>query len=369
MFTPPTGGIDCGLGHACQFCDQESVCTLDKPRHNRVLIENRLAEIDQIVIVLANKGGVGKSTVSANLAAGLAQRGFTTGVADADIHGPNQSRFFGFAGDKVRVTDQGIATRDFADPSIAHPVKVGSLAFLLASDDTPVVWRDAYKHDFIHHLAGSFDWGSLDFLIIDMPPGTGNELITLCDMLEGANTSALLVTTPQAVALMDSMKAARFCHERGLPILGVVENMAGVVCPHCDGAFHVFPEADAKARLREAAACDIQTLGKIPLALELAAASDRGRPVVVETPDSVVAKAFDRAIESCVNLGRADFDGAVARSLDEAFAENLETGLLDDALAGLDPTKRSKIEAELSELMGKETSRLHEVAAKRGKGA
>ena len=366
MFTPPSAGsIDCGLGHACQFCDQESVCTLDKPRHNRVLIENRLAEIDQIIIVLANKGGVGKSTVSANIAAGLALRGFKVGVADADIHGPNQSRFFGFAGDKVKVTEEGIATRNFADPAMTHPIKVGSLAFLLASDDTPVVWRDAYKHDFIHHLAGSFDWGPLDFLIIDMPPGTGNELITLCDMLEGTNTSALLVTTPQAVALMDSMKAARFCRERGLPILGVVQNMAGVVCPHCAGAFHVFPEADAEAHLRKAADSDIETLARIPLTIELASASDDGRPVVVSTPDSTVAKAFDPAVEACINLGRNDFDGAVARSLDDAFAENLEAGLLDDALAGLDPTKRAEMEMELAKLMGEEASRLHGVGERR----
>ena len=347
---------------------KRSVCTLDKPRHNRVLIENRLAEIDQIIIVLANKGGVGKSTVSANLAAGLAVCGFKVGVADADVHGPNQSRFFGFAGDKVRVTDQGIATRDFVDSSIRHPVKVGSLAFLLASEDTPVVWRDAYKHDFIHHLAGSFDWGPLDFLIIDMPPGTGNELITLCDMLEGANVSALLVTTPQAVALMDSMKAARFCHERGLPILGIVQNMAGAVCPHCEGAFHVFPEADAETRLCEAAADDIATLARIPLALELATASDDGRPVVIATPDGTVADAFDPVIDACVGLGCNDFDGAVARSLDDAFAENLEAGLIDDALAGFDPTKRAEMEAELAELMGEETSRLHDVAARRSEG-
>lgn len=365
MFTPPSGGIDCGLGYACQFCDQENVCTLDKPRHNRVLIENRLADIDQIIIVLANKGGVGKSTVSANLAAGLARRGFKVGVADADIHGPNQSRFFGFAGDKVRVTDQGIGTRGFNDPAIVHPVKVGSLAFLLASDDTPVVWRDAYKHDFIHHLAGSFAWGALDFLIIDMPPGTGNELITLCDMLEGANVSAVLVTTPQAMALMDSMKAARFCHERGLPILGVIENMAGVICPHCDGAFHIFPEANAEACLREAAAVAVEMLGKIPLAPELALASDDGRPVVVAAPDSAVAKAFDPAIEACATVGRNDYDGAVARSLDEAFADNLQAGLLDEALAGLDPVTRAEMQAELAELMGEETARLHDVAARR----
>jgi len=357
MATPhKPAAIDCGLGHACQFCPQEDVCALDKPHHNRVLIEKRLADIDQIIVVLANKGGVGKSTVSANLAASLAQRGFKVGVADADIHGPNQSRFFGFAGDKVRLSDNGLATRDFADPSLTYPVKVGSLAFLLEGDDTPIVWRDAYKHDFVHHLVGSFDWGPLDFLIVDMPPGTGNELITLCDMLEGANVSALLVTTPQAVALMDSMKAARFCRERGLPMIGAVENMAGMVCPHCSGEFHLFPNADLD---RSLAAADIETVSRIPLAIELASASDDGVPVVVSAPEAAVATAFAPLIAACTALGRLDFDGAVARSLDDAFAENLGSQMLDEGLAELEPTARAAMRDELARMIGEEAARLH----------
>ncbi|WP_422368167.1 P-loop NTPase [Pelagibius sp.] len=352
--------IDCGLGYACQFCPQEDVCALDKPHHNRVLIENRLAEIDQIILVLANKGGVGKSTVSANLAAGLAGRGFKVGVADADVHGPNQSRFFGFAGEHVRLGDSGLATRDYADPAMAQPVKVGSLAFLLESDDTPVVWRDAYKHDFVHHLAGSFDWGPLDFLIVDMPPGTGNELITLCDMLEGANVSALLVTTPQAVALMDSMKAARFCHERGLPILGVVENMAGMVCPHCAGEIHIFPNADLESRLAEAA---VETVARVPLAIELASASDDGAPLVISAPESAAAKAFAPAVDACAALGRADFDGAVAHALDDVFAENLRADTLEEALAELDPLAQAEMRDAVTSLLGEEAARLHDAAS------
>ena len=282
------------------------------------------------------------------------------GVADADIHGPNQSRFFGFAGAKVRLDDAGLATRDFAHPALAHPVAVGSLAFLLESDDTPVVWRDAYKHDFVHHLIGSFAWGSLDFLIVDMPPGTGNELITLCDLLEGANVSALLVTTPQAVALMDSLKAARFCHERGLPMVGAVVNMAGVVCPHCAGAFHVFPDAGLDARLTEAG---LATLARVPLAPELAAASDDGAPIVAAAPESAPAQAFAPAIEACAALGRADFDGATARALDDAFALNLQAGTLDAALEDVAPAERAELREALSGLLDEESARLHGAAA------
>ena len=218
---------DCGRGHACQFCPEEPSCRLEKGHHEKRLLETRLGQIGQIIMVMANKGGVGKSTVSANVAAGLAARGYRVGVADADIHGPNQSRFFGFVGDRVRLGQYGLTPRAFTAPEVEHPVKVGSLAFMMETDEAPIVWRDAYKHDFMHHLVGSFDWGPLDFLVIDMPPGTGNELITLADLLEGHDVAALLATTPQEVALMDSLKAVRFCQERGLPLLGVVENMAG----------------------------------------------------------------------------------------------------------------------------------------------
>ena len=354
--------LDCTLGHACQFCPEEPTCSLDKPHHNRRLIEARLEEIDQIVVVLANKGGVGKSTVAANLAAGLGMRGFRVGMADADVHGPNQSRFFGFAGAHTRTTHYGLKTHDFAAGGLAHPVRVGSLAFLLAEDTIPVVWRDAWKHDFIHHLIGSFDWGPLDFLVIDMPPGTGNELITLCDMLEGANVSSVLVSTPQAVAQMDSLKAARFCCERGLPVIGAVENMAGIVCPHCEGTFHVFPEAGLPEALAE---MEIARLAQIPLAPELAAASDLGAPVVAARPESAAALAFAPLIEAVAALGRAEFDGAVARTLEEVFEQNLADREMQAALEDLPEEARAALEGEIGALLGGESERLKGAAQRR----
>ncbi len=345
--------VDCGLGHACRFCPKEAECKLDKPHHNKVLIEHRLQEIDQIIVVLANKGGVGKSTVSSNLAAGLAKEGFRVGVADADIHGPNQSRFFGFAGAKIKTTRTGLETHGFMAEGIEHPVRIGSLAFMLDDDTTPIVWRDAYKHDFIHHLIGSFDWGSLDYLVVDMPPGTGNELITLCDMLEGSNVSSVLVTSPQAVAQMDSLKAGRFCRERGLPIIGAAVNMAGVQCPNCQESFHLFPDAGVKEALKT---LDIAALTEIPLSPELAMGSDTGAPIVAALPDTVVAQSFAPLITAVAALGRKDFGRAVAESMTGVFEENLSDADLQAALA--DSPDGTELEAELTDLLGQDATRL-----------
>jgi Mrp family chromosome partitioning ATPase len=351
---------DCGLGHACQFCPREAECTRDKPQHEKLLLAARLERIDQIVLVMANKGGVGKSTVAANLAAGLAARGYRVGVADADIHGPNQSRFFGFVGAHVRVTEQGLGTCNFEAASLAHPIRVGSLGFLMERDDTPIVWRDAYKHDFMHHLIGSFDWGDQDFLLVDMPPGTGNELITLCDMLESANVSALLITTPQEVALMDSMKAVRYCQERKLPVLGVVENMSGVTCPHCDGEFHLFPREALAQRLQQTG---VESLARIPLDPWLARASDAGIPDILVRPGNAIADAFQPVIDACVDMARTHFTETAIASLNGAYDDNLESPLLEQALEGLAPEQREAMREELKTLLGIESQRL----ADRGK--
>lgn len=340
---------DCGRGHACQFCPDEETCTLEKGQHEKRLIESRLAEIGQIIMVMANKGGVGKSTVSANLAAGLAAEGYRVGVADADIHGPNQSRFFGFVGERIRLSNQGLPPKAFNYAGIEHPLKVGSLAFMMETDDTPIVWRDAYKHDFMHHLMGSFDWGPLDYLVIDMPPGTGNELITLADMLEGHDVAALLATTPQEVALMDSIKAVRFCQERGLPLIGVVENMAGVTCPHCAEDFHVFP----RAHLAEAlAAANVQSVAQIPLSLALASASDSGVPVILADPQGPEAQAFAPMVQACVEHAQAVFAEAAKHSLQHMTQAQLPESELEQALSQVPAEQQDALREQLQALLG-----------------
>ncbi|MBK1650262.1 P-loop NTPase [Rhabdochromatium marinum] len=287
---PPAQNLEpCTRGHACSFCPDEPECQRDKPGHDRELIASRLAVIDRIVLVLGNKGGVGKSTVAANLAAALAQEGHRVGLGDADIHGPNAGVFFGCQSARVKVGPAGIRPVEFRSSDGAAALTLGSLAMLLPEPDSPVVWRDAYKFDFIHHLVGSFDWGPLDYWVLDMPPGTGNELITMCDLIEDTEATALLVTTTQAVALHDSLKAARFCRERGLPMLGWVANMAGLVCPHCAGEIELFPRSEMSEQLT---AAGVERLAEVPVSLRLASASDAGQSVVFSAPDSLEARIF-----------------------------------------------------------------------------
>jgi Mrp family chromosome partitioning ATPase len=285
---------ECGRGHACGFCPVESECQLDKDRHNQSHVEQRLAKINWIIPVLANKGGVGKSTVSANLAVALAREGYAVGLADADIHGPNAARLFGLQDERVRVSERGVHAPNFDIPGRGS-LKVGSLAYFLEAADTPVVWRDAYKHDYIHHMLGSFDWGVLDFLVVDMPPGTGNELITLSEVLKGCNTSGLLVSSADAVALQDTLKAARYCRDTALPLLGLVENYAGTVCPHCGGEFEMFPRAPEVDHFQEQG---IDTLARLPFTPAIGQGAAAGSPVAGD-PDSPLSSLFSELAKTC----------------------------------------------------------------------
>lgn len=182
-----------------------------------------------------------------------------------------------------------------------------------------------------------------------MPPGTGNELITLADMLEGHDVAALLATTPQEVALMDSIKAVRFCQERSLPLIGVVENMAGVTCPHCQGHFHVFP----RAHLAEAlAAADVQSIAQIPLSLKLSSASDCGVPVVLAEKDSPEAQAFVPMIKACLAHTQAVFAEAAAQSLQELTQTQLPAADIEQALSQVPVAEQEALRQQLHDLLG-----------------
>lgn len=277
--------LECNRLLHCNLCPEAETCAWDRTAHNLWLVEQRLARIQRRVLVTSNKGGVGKSTVAANLAAALALQGERVGLADVDISGPSQPVLFGLGGARLHLSEDppGLAP---AEP--VPGLKLASIAFLLGSPDEPIVWRDAYKFDFLQLLFGGIAWGDLDWLILDMPPGTGGELIATQQLLAPID-GALIVTTPQAVALADARRAVGACTDSGVPVLGLIENMSGLACPHCGGEIHPFSSGGA-ARL--AAETGLPLLGQIPLDPATLLMADAGLPAAVADPDGPVGQAM-----------------------------------------------------------------------------
>lgn len=242
-----------------------------------------MSAIGRHILVLSNKGGVGKSTVAANLAAAMAASGMRVGLADVDLSGPSLPHLFGLQGEHVRAGDAGIIPL-----SPAPNLKVISLGFLLSDAATPVMWRDSFKYEFLQQLIGGVEWGELDLLLLDMPPGTGGELIGVVELI-GQVEGAVLVTTPQDLALADVRRAVGALDDAGVPLLGIVENMAGLACPHCGGEIHPFKKGGG-AELAQS--LGVPLLGQIPLDPIAMVLADAGQPAVLAEPASPFAKAI-----------------------------------------------------------------------------
>ena len=283
---------ECRLLHTCEMCEfnNETDCKADKNEHNRWLVNKRMNEIKHKLIVGSNKGGVGKSTVTTNLAIALQESGYSVGLADADLHGPNIPKLLQAEKVRLKSTDVGI------DPyETSNGLKVASLGFLIEDPNMHIAWRDAVKYDFIIELLGNINWGPLDYLLFDLPPGTGNEQITIIDFI-GEVDGAVVVTTPQDLAILDARKMISFSRDSNVPIVGVIENMSTMSCPHCEKDIDVFKKGGGKNLAEELV---LPYLGSIPLDGEIVANSDNGQPVVLSRPDSVAAKAFMTLAENC----------------------------------------------------------------------
>ena len=283
---------ECRLLHTCEMCEfnNETDCKADKNEHNRWLVNKRMNEIKHKLIVGSNKGGVGKSTVTTNLAIALQESGYSVGLADADLHGPNIPKLLQAENIRLKSTDVGI------DPyETSNGLKVASLGFLIEDPNMHIAWRDAVKYDFIIELLGNINWGPLDYLLFDLPPGTGNEQITIIDFI-GEVDGAVVVTTPQDLAVLDARKMISFSRDSNVPIVGVIENMSTMTCPHCEKDIDVFKKGGGKNLAEELV---LPYLGSIPLDGEIVANSDNGQPVVLSRPDSVAARAFMRLAENC----------------------------------------------------------------------
>ncbi|MBR6203702.1 MAG: Mrp/NBP35 family ATP-binding protein [Candidatus Methanomethylophilaceae archaeon] len=260
-------------------------------------LQDTLRNIKHVIIVMSGKGGVGKSTVSSNLAMSLSMKGFKTGVMDIDITGPNIPKMFAVEDRQLMVENEKLIP-----VSIPPSLKLMSMAFLLQSKDTPVLWRGPVKMGAIKQFIEDVNWGDLDYLVIDMPPGTGDEALSIVQLIPKAD-GMVIVTTPQDVALLDSRKSLVFGAEAHVPIIGIIENMSGFVCPHCGEVTNIFKSGGGEATAKE---MNVQFLGRIPIEPGIVDAGDSGIPIVLGHPDSASAKAIggivDRIVKTVDNL-------------------------------------------------------------------
>ncbi|QLH74328.1 MAG: Mrp/NBP35 family ATP-binding protein [Methanomassiliicoccales archaeon] len=257
-----------------------------------VKLLKKLGKIKHKIIVMSGKGGVGKSTVATNLAMCISMRGLNTGIMDADIHGPNIPKMLGVEDAPLMADGEGIFPVD-----VTPHLRTISMAFLLSDKDSPVVWRGPAKMGAIRQFLSDVNWGDLDYLVVDLPPGTGDEPLSVAQLIPEAD-GAIIVTTPQDVALLDSRKSVMFAKKLGLPVLGIVENMSGFKCPHCGEQIDLFKVGGGERAAKDLA---VPFLGRVPIDQAMVISGDEGRPIVLSAPDSPGAKAFEEIAEKVIS--------------------------------------------------------------------
>ncbi|MGZ5514400.1 MAG: P-loop NTPase [Candidatus Aminicenantales bacterium] len=263
---------------------------------DRRKLQSRLCRIKRKIVVLSGKGGVGKSTVAVNLAAALMLSGKRVGLLDVDIHGPSIPTMLGLERERIQGSEDGLLPIDIGG------LKVMSLGFLLQNQDDAVIWRGPMKMGVIKQFLKDVVWGDLDDLIIDSPPGTGDEPLSVCQLI-GRLDGAVIVTTPQKVAAVDVRKSITFCRRLGVPVLGVVENMSGFVCPKCGEVTQILPSGGGP---RIAKDMNVPFLGSIPMDPKIAEAGDSGRAMFGQDSDSPMARAMDEIITRIAGPGTAE---------------------------------------------------------------
>ena len=251
-------------------------------------LKERMGMIKHKIMVLSGKGGVGKSTVAANMALALAMDGKQVGLLDVDFHGPSIPKLFGLEGQKFTTNGQEIIPVDYGTG-----IKVMSLGFLLPKQDTAVIWRGPVKMGAIKQLLAEVRWGKLDYLVIDFPPGTGDEALSVAQLLPDTD-GAVIVTTPQDLAVTDVRKSIDFCRQLHVNVIGVIENMSGLVCPHCKTLIDVFKQGGGEIMAKE---MGIPFLGRIPIEPHIVEASDRGQPFCHMYDETEAAKVFLTIVE------------------------------------------------------------------------
>lgn len=256
-------------------------------------LKQRMDQINHKILILSGKGGVGKSTVAANIAVTLAMEGKNVGLLDVDFHGPSIPVLLHLGGQQVITDSEGIIPVDSVER-----IKVMSLGFMLRNQDDAVIWRGPMKMNVIKQLLTDVKWGELDYLIIDFPPGTGDEPLSVAQLIPDSD-GAIIVTTPQNLSLLDVRKSINFCKQVNVPVLGVIENMSGLICPHCKTVIDVFKSGGGEEMAKE---MGVNFLGRIPIDPLIVEASDSGKPFVYHYAKTEAAAAFKKIVEPLLNM-------------------------------------------------------------------
>jgi ATP-binding protein involved in chromosome partitioning len=274
----------------CESCEISPKCsTVTKKEHEHKRLQEKLFHIRRKIMVMSGKGGVGKSTVATNLAVALALRGYQVGILDADLHGPDVPRMLGIEGRHLISKGNGVEPVEVFDG-----LKAVSMALLAQESDKAIVWRGPLKHSAIRQFLRDVNWGDLDFLFVDLPPGTGDEPLSVSRLIQQVD-GTIIVTTPQDVALLDSRKAVSFSKQINIPVLGIVENMGGMACPHCGESIDLFKIGGGEKAAME---LGVPFLGRIPIEPRVVLSCDAGEPFLTESDDSLAKSAFTRVIKT-----------------------------------------------------------------------
>ncbi len=255
-------------------------------------IKYRMDKIQHKLIIISGKGGVGKSMIAVNLAYGLLFQGKTVGILDVDIHGPSLAKMVGVENRQIRVLQDNVIEPIAITPSL----KIITIASFLKDADTPVIWRGPLKMKMINQFLGDVDWGELDYLVIDSPPGTGDEPLSIAQLVPGLS-GAIIVTTPQDIALLDSRKSVNFAKSLNVPVIGIIENMSGLVCPHCGGKIELFKMGGGEKTADE---LRVPFLGRIPIEPAIVDSTDQGKPFIRAYGKTSTAKLMDEIVAQII---------------------------------------------------------------------
>ena len=295
---PGTTSEDAGKASMCAGCPNQMLCAsgaTKEPDPGIARVKERLSTVKNKILVLSGKGGVGKSTVTALVSRCLAAKDPDVNVAvlDIDICGPSQPRVLGALGEQVHQSGSG-----WSPVYIEDNLSLMSIGFLLSSPSDAVIWRGPKKNGMIRQFLSDVDWGNLDYLIMDTPPGTSDEHLSATSYLKDAViTGAIIVTTPQQVALLDVRKEIDFCRKVNVPILGVIENMSIFVCPNCKDSVEIFPASTGGGGRGMAKDLDVDFLGSLPLDPRLARCCDEGKDFLTQVPESPTVLALRNIVQ------------------------------------------------------------------------